>query len=186
MTDANTRVPTMDVLGRPLDGDPTPRTPHTTFDWKDGFPRITCIIDDPTAAETLAFRHADVRLSFLLEEQSLWAFMLIPGAHEASAPFSPHLVHPVLRRFSPLETPETRYSMTMLMADANSAVVQAIRFGTISTECSAYMHRAAASLLKRPFDTQSHSLSIDAFYDRHRREGPLLFHLGEVSCTLGD
>ena len=172
-------------IGHPYRDDPSPREPHTMFNWESGLPTFTSFIQKPTPAEILAFRRDPVNVGFLLEEPVLWTFFHIQDIHSADAPFTPHLVHPMTRHFPELQTPHTRYFLNLIMADASDGTVLAIRQGTLSPENSRYLLDSTMALLSGPFDSQEYDRAIADFYQRHpTSEGPVI-SLAEHSAPLG-
>ena len=174
----------MHTLGQPYGGRPGPREPHNRLTWDYGTLNLAMFIHRPTQLETRAFQEITPRVGIHLEEPVLWLLFDLPAVHLADAPFTPHLVAPEARHFPRPATPETRYPLTVVMADAATGVIKAMRYATMSPALSRQMHGATAALLHRPFDNGEYQRAVDAMYARHPDPSSML-RLPPVMDELG-
>ena len=156
----NTYGKTLNALGHPYDGDTSPRMPHNVLTWDHGLLELAIFIKSPTPRETWAFRQDRARATMLSEPPVIWLLLDIPGVYTAEAPFTPHLTHPDARLIPDLPTPDTRYPITVIMADASNGLVKAIRYATLSTAITARLQQAARTLLATPFDRNAYNAAV--------------------------
>lgn len=173
-----------EILGLPYRGKPGPRQPHNRFNWECGILEYVVFIEDPTPEEVQGFQQIPAQLGFHHDPPVIWAVLNIPGIHLADAPFTPHLVDPSARYFPTLHTADTRYPVTVIMADARDGAVRAIRCATISPAASQRLLEATLALLSTPFDTAAYERAIQETYARC--PGPQdLLHLCQTLDELG-
>ena len=172
------------TLGQPYEGLPGPREPHNMLTWDYGALNLVLFIHRPNELETMAFQELTPRVGVHLEEPVIWLLFDLPTVHTADAPFTPHLVPPEARHFPRPRTPETRYPLTVVMADAATGIIKALRYATLSPAISRQMHGAAAALLHRPFDNGKYHRAVDDMYNRHPDPSSML-RLAPVMNELG-
>lgn len=105
-------------------------------------------------------------------------------AHTADAPFTPHLVVPEARHFPKLAAAESRYPMTVIMADANTGTIQSLRYSTLSPGLSRQLQEATATLLHQPFSNEEYEEAVQRMYRQYPDPGAML-RLPPVIDLLG-
>ena len=177
-------VPMTHTLGQPYEGRPGTRAPHNMLTWDYGTLNLALFIHRPSELETVAFQELTPRVGVHLEEPVLWLLFDLPAIHIADAPFTPHLVPPEARHFPQPTTPKTRYPLTVVMADAATGMIKALRYATLSPSISQQMHGATAALLHRPFDNGEYHQAVNDMYTRHPDPSSML-RLPPVMDDLG-
>lgn len=172
------------AVGHPYDGDPSPRQPHNLLTWEHGTINLAIFIDKPTPWEVHAFQQHQALTALLFEDPVIWMLFEIPSVYTAEAPFTPHLVAPDARHFPTLTPTDTRYPITVVMADATDGTVKTIRYTTLSPATSARLLDATNMLLKQPFYPKSYAKAIEATYQAHPTPGDM-FRAADPPEPLG-
>lgn len=159
--------PAAHILGQPYEGKPGPRKPHNMLTWDCGHLNLALFISSPSALEVDAFRHLPARVGLYLEAPVLWLLFDIPAVHVADAPFTPHLVAPEARHFPALNTPESRYPITVVMADADTSTIRSLRYATLSPGVSRQLQQGTATLLHQPFSNEDYQEAVERMYHRY-------------------
>ena len=177
-------IPVAHILGQPYEGKAGPRQPHNMLTWDCGNLNLVLFISSPSELEIQAFRTLPAKVGLHLEPPVLWLLFDIPAVHVADAPFTPHLVAPEARHFPDLATTESRYPMTVVMADANTGTIQSLRYSTLSPSLSRQLQEATATLLHQPFSNEEYQEAVQRMYHQYPDPGAML-RLPPVIDLLG-
>ena len=131
-----------------------------------------------------AFNNAAIRFAAWPDPPVLWLLYHIAGYSWADAPFTIHNVDPEERINDPLPTPETRYTITLLLVDADTSLIRAIRMATIPPTTSRIIHDEIERQLQTPFDDQTFQHHVTRTYREHPYPESMTEH-ASLTETLG-
>lgn len=122
----------------------------------------------PSDADIEAVRAGAIHLGLYVRQPVVWLLYRIEGACDWSdAPYSIHLVAGAERTPPDPVTAETRALLTVVLADADTGIVRALRAVSMSPRFTRALHAAIAQQLAQPFDAAQHEAQIAATYARY-------------------
>ena len=128
----------------------------------------------------------EIERSNILTQRPIIFFLLrFEGVSSwADAPYSFHLV-PVEERSLPPDhlSPQTRAVVTVLLVEARSGIVQAIRVVTLSPAFTRRLFEAIRQQVLQPFDLAYYDATLAEIYERCSSED--LAQLAELIETVG-
>lgn len=157
----------MNTIGQPYEGVPSPREEGPTYTFSYGLHALTVFVEEPTPEEIHAYRNNPVRIGFWKDGPVLWAIFHIEGLDWQDAPYTPHKVHPEGRTLPELAGPESRYPVTITLADANDGVVSVLRVATLSPETSQQIRAQTKELIESEFSEQEFDRRIRDTYQKY-------------------
>ena len=157
----------LQTLGQPYEGTPGPREEGPRYNFKYGSHSLTAFVKEPTEEEIYVYGNNPVRIGFWKNAPVLWAIFHIEGLGWQDAPYTPHKVEPEGRTFPELTGPDSRYLVTIMLADANDGAVRALRVATMSPETSQQIRTQTRELMEREFSEQEFDRSMRETYRKY-------------------
>lgn len=142
------------------------------FSWRGGQLELLLVWEQPTPAEIEGVARAPMWVGFKIEGPLIFFLVRFEGVSSwADAPYSFHLV-PIEERSSPPErlSPETRAVVTVLLIEAQSGIVQAIRVVTLSPAFTRRLFDAIRQQAQQPFDVGFYDAALAAIYEHSSSE----------------
>ena len=166
-SEENMEYGTVLSLGQPYEGQPGPRGEGTTYTFRYESHQLTVFLDRPSVREIEAFSNGPVRFGFWETPPVLWVIFQVQGMEWSDAPYTPYLVEPEGRTLPELETPDTRYLVTMTLADATDGRVVGLRAATMSAGMSRELREAVGRQMDRPEIPGEFDRMIQKIYRQH-------------------
>lgn len=145
--------------------------PETTqYNFRDGGHELVLFYRRPTASEIQAVRTGKAEFALAVYESVLFFLSNFGGAdHWDDAPFSIHLVPEAQRTIPPPPaTPETRALLSVILVDAASGLVRAMRQLTLSPDFTAKLVGLIHAQAALPFPGQTrYDQQVAAYYRRY-------------------
>lgn len=145
----------------------------------------------PSAAEVDAVRQGPAEFGLVAEpwvpgcEVLVLLYRFGGDAGWSDAPYSWHLVPPDQRtRPEPEATAETRALLHVLLVDADTGLVQALRVLTLSPDFTRLLHAAIRAQALRPWRVTRYDARLAALYQRYPTSEALL-ERADARCVGG-
>ena len=159
---------TIHAVGSPYGGVAKPTDPGPMYNFRHGYHTLT-IFQSQLDQETLdAYRDATARIGFWKDPPIMWAIFHFEGLGWQDAPYTPHKVEPEGRILIELPNPESRYPITIIVANAEDSMVRAIRSTTISPRVSRDARDITKELMESPFTESEFDRKINETYFHHQ------------------
>lgn len=155
---------TLNTVGQPYEGKPGPREPGPRYNFRHGFHTLTVFLENPTDQEVELYRNSPITLGFWADGPIIWAVFHLDGLGWQDAPYTPHLVEPEGRILPQLLDENSRYPLTVTLADSRDGTVQVIRVVTLSPELSRQVREETEGLLPQPHDQREYEEGIQRIY----------------------
>lgn len=122
----------------------------------------------PTDAEVAAVRQAPMHLALLVEDGIIFLVWRFEGIGDWSdCPFSIHLVPESHRRIPPIAEGEERALLQVVLVDASTGLVCALRAVTIPPLATQLLVNAIREQAQRPFARSAYDQMLRSAYDRY-------------------
>ena len=174
--------PTFYFLNQPYS--PPSDGPGSRYDCRYGHHELILYHTPIDQAIIDAFNNATIQFATWPDPPVLWLLYHIDGYEWADAPFTIYNIEPEGRFNEPLPTPQARYTLTMLLVDADSSLIRAIRVATIPPRTSRIIHNSVEQQLRTPFDAQTFSDHVNRTYREHPYTESMIEHASSIE-TLG-
>ena len=146
--------------GEPYQGETKEYPDGMTYNVVHGYHELALFHANPGKAELREFNEAPARMALWHNPPSLWIAMKFGSMNWADAPYNANLTPPEAGDHQTLESPESRYPVTMLYIDAKNGQIKAIRAATMSPELSREFLRIALEQKSKEFDREKYDRSI--------------------------
>ena len=185
MSTANTPSETaLYTLGQPFEGKAQHRPPGNQYNFRHGFHTLAVFMHNPAPHEIHAFQNDPITIGFRQNGPILWAIFKAGDAYHGDAPYTPHKVEPEGRIFPELPSPNSRYPITIILAEESEGIIVSLRVATMSPGMSRYVREQTKKLLDQPFSEEEFQQSIQEVYLLHPHSAGML-RLPELVETLG-
>ena len=158
---------TLQAVGQPYEGTPGPRQEAPIYNFKYGLHSLTTFLKEPTTEEIHVYSKNPIRIGFWKNGPVLWAIFHIQGLGWQDAPYTPHKVEPEGRTLPVLTGPDSRYLVTITLADANDGTIKTLRVATMSPETSQQIRTQTKELMESNFSEQEFNQSIRETYRKY-------------------
>lgn len=160
-----------------------PETPHLRI--VSGAPvELVLFLNRPTAAEVAAVRTGTARFAWVdADHAALLCYRLDPGIPWSDVPYSPHLEQP--GDAAGIDDPTRHTAVTVILVDATTGVVRAIRLVTWPPRFAAAVAETLVRLAAAPFAAAAHDATIAGLYRRYPDTDVLVRKRADVTCTGG-
>jgi len=136
------------------------------YNYREGTHEIRIFLPSPSAGEVAGIQSGKCEFGLFLSSPVIFLLYTIAGAVRWSdAPFSWWLV-PDHERHMPNPEPaeQERALVQIVLVDASTGIIKAMRAVTWSPEFTAAIHKAIRDQASRPFDRTEHDRIIEATY----------------------
>lgn len=171
---SETKTPWVLTVGQPFS--------HERSKWEDGRIEyrffsgnhmLQLCLGQLTPQEIKAFRKNPVRVALFIEGNVIFFIFKIEGCMDWSDQgFSIHLVHEQNRDLPSLP-PGMRTPLNLVLVDADTGIVRALRMVTFSPHFSRLLHDAMRRQIELPFEPAVHQAVIQDVYRRYPRTADL-------------
>ncbi len=128
----------------------------------------------PTDAEIAAVRQARMHLALLVDDGIIFLVWRFDGIGDWSdCPFSIHLVPEAHRRIPPIVQGEERALLQVVLVDASTGLVRALRAVTIPPLATQKLHNAIRAQAAGDFDSAAHGHALETIYARYPHSGDM-------------
>lgn len=146
------------------------------FNWRNGAFELRIFMDRPTREEVWAIRKG--RSEFALYQDGPALFLLYrfhPGVPWSDASYTVHLVPVEDRsRMPEVGSAQERWLLTVILVDARTGIIQALRQVTFPLELSHALTEAIREQERTPWDEAAYDAAIRSVYDRYPTTEALL------------
>lgn len=139
------------------------------YNYYSGQHELRLFWESPSADEVRAVRKGAAHFALFVEGPVIVMLYQFAGACDWSdAPYSIHLVPQEHRTAPPVSAgPETRALMQVLLVDAATGVLRAIRAITLSPPFTAALHRAIDEQHRAAWDSGAYDQALQALYAKY-------------------
>lgn len=162
---------TLLAVGMPFIPGMTMWQPGFSYNYPGGTHMLLLIAERPTQQETMGFQwgRGPIELGFLVHNETI---MMALQVHDAGlsgdAPFSIHLVPPQSRVLPPsYELGDMRALAHIMLVDASSGIIEAMRVGTMGNAFTVALHDAILKQEREGFSPDRHQANIRELYRRY-------------------
>lgn len=122
----------------------------------------------PTDQEIRSVRRSPVHLALLVEGPVIYLVWRFEGFGSWSdGPFSIHLVPADRRATPPVSSGEQRALLQIVLVDAHTGILRAIRAVTLPPHATQRLHAAIREQEAQPFDRRAYDAALQALYRRY-------------------
>ncbi len=147
------------------------------YNYRSGQHELRLFWRRPSLAEVDAVRHGPAEFALFVEpsieacELLLFCYHFAVGTGWGSAPYTWHLVPPDQRTLpEPEATAETRALLHVILVDADTGLVRALRVLTLAPAFTAALHAAIRAQTARPFDERAYDARWAAHKERYKTD----------------
>jgi hypothetical protein len=161
-----------------------PETPQ--YNVRSGHHELVLFLADPTDREVESVRQGPAEFALHVEPPMiLLLYRFEPGIPWGDAPFSIHRVPEAERELpASLLTPEARALLHVLLVDASTGLLRAIRAVSLSAQFSAALHGAIRAQAIAEWDPAKYDAKLSEIYNRAQSDA--LARAAEVRCRGGE
>jgi hypothetical protein len=144
------------------------RWPETAqYQYRSGTHELLLFLESPDAREVDDVARGEARFGLLVHGTAIFFLYSFGGGPWSDAPFSIHLV-PAAERKLPdvLRSDATRAVLQVILVDASTGIVRALRLVSLSPEFTLELHSAIVAQAAQPADPAAHDRAIEAAYRR--------------------
>jgi hypothetical protein len=142
--------------------------PRAEYNFRAGQHELLLCFKDLTGPEIRAVREGQPEFGLVVLDDVIFFLYRFGGfIHWSDAPYSWHLV-PAEERELPkqLETPETRALLLIVLVDADSNIVRALRAVRLPPKFTAALHAAIRAQAGRAWTAEAYNAHVRQAYDR--------------------
>lgn len=161
------------------------RWPETAqYNYRSGAHELLILAANPTPEEIESVRAGRADFAVLASPPVLLLlYKFAPRIPWSDAPFSVHLVPEAERQLPPDPVGEERAGIQVILVDAATGVVRAIRLLSLSTQVTAGLHRAIRAQALIPWEPQAFDAALQRLYRDQSKE---LAERADLRCRGGD
>jgi len=158
------------------------------YSFRGGGHELVLFYRRPTASEIQDVRTGKAEFALAVYEDVLFFVSNFGGVdHWDDSPFSIHLVPEAERTLPPTElTPETRALLAVILVDASSGIIRAMRQVTLSPAFTAKLYELLRAQAARPFPGQVRYDQQIAHYYRRYNSGQMANMVAVARCMGGE
>lgn len=138
------------------------------YNYRSGAHELVLFLGSPSPTETEACKSGQAHFALYARDSLLLLlYELSPGLPWSDAPYSWHLL-PAHERDLPSADlgPEARAHLTIVLVDANTGLVRALRLVSFSHEFTVALHAAIRAQAAHAFDAKRYDRELAALYAR--------------------
>jgi hypothetical protein len=135
------------------------------YNYRSGAHELRLFLAHPTPKGVAAVESGPVEFGLMVESEGLFLVVRFGRALSFDCSYQWHRVDPAERVPPPSHeetSPELRVLLTIILVDAQSGLVRALRAVTFAPEFTRAIHCAIADQITRPFDDAAHSRWADS------------------------
>jgi hypothetical protein len=138
------------------------------YNYRNGSHELLLFLASPSEREVKSVRGGESEFAILVAQPVIvLCYRFASGLPWSDAPFSWHLVPEAERELPPEPGPEQRATLQVLLVDAATGIVRAIRLVTLSPDATMILHRAIAEQAAEPWDPGSYDRALEELYRRY-------------------
>ncbi len=163
-------------VGKPYLAGRTSLPEGVQYNFRSGQHELLMWLRNPSKREVESIRSGEAEFALAVHRSVIFfLYRFGESLPWSDAPYSFHLV-PAGQRELPqrLATPETRVLLQVVLVDARSTIVRALRVVSLSPEFSRALHREIAGQVAAPWNPKSYDADLDAAYRRWRSAESML------------
>jgi hypothetical protein len=158
----------------------------TDYDYRSGEHELRIFLADPMAKEVAAVESGPVEFGMFAEPEGLFVVTRFGRTLSFDCSYQWHRVDPAERVLPPPHeetSPALRALVSIILVDATTGIVRALRAVSYSPEFTRAIHRAIAGQAAAPFDAPAHERWAD---ERHACTTDQLWDRCTIRCRGGD
>lgn len=154
------------------------------YNYRSGTHELRIFLGDATAAEISAVESGEAEFAFAYEQPDILMFLYRFGRvlTWSDAPYTIHLVPEAQRAEPPILIGDERALLSIILIDARSGIVKAIRVVSLSSGMSAKLHAHIQRQAAAPFDESAYDAALAALQSRFT--SPALVRRAVASCRV--
>jgi len=138
------------------------------YNYRSGAHELRLFWASPSAREVHAVQNGQIEVALLVGPPVLWFLYRIDGGCDWSdAPYTWHLLPPDQRMPPEPLTGEARMLLNVVLVDATTGLIRALRAATLSPAVSQALHAAIAEQMAAPWDAAAYDRARTATYARY-------------------
>lgn len=154
-------------VGKPYNPNVTRWEELPEYNFRSGQHELLLFFRAPTGAEIESVKTGAARFAFTVEHDVIFLlYEFKPGVNWGDAAFQIHLVKPDERKLPEPEATETRALLSVMLIDADTGILRAMRAITFSPEFTRALHEAIRQQAAAPFDPDTHRARVQRIYAR--------------------
>lgn len=155
------------------------------YNYRAGEHRLELFFASPEVREIREIRRGQAEIAVLVGPRAIWLLWRFGEGPWSDAPYSIHLVPEEDRTLPPLASEtETRSVLQVVLVDAATGVLRAIRAVSLSPQVSATLDAAIRAQAAQPWDEAAYDREIASTYARAPSSESLV-RLAQARCVGG-
>jgi len=155
-------------IGKPYIPGKTDYAEGGEYNYRSGTHELRIFLHDLAVAEISAVESGEAEFAFAYEQPDMLMFLYRFGRvlTWSDAPYTIHLVPEAQRTEPPSLSDDERALLTIILIDAHSGIVKALRVVSLSSELSAKLHAHIQRQAAAPFDEGAYDAALAALQAR--------------------
>jgi hypothetical protein len=155
-----------------------PETPQ--YNYRQGEHELVLFFNKPSISETLAVKQGKAEFALTVKDDIiffLYRFGQPVVINWSDAPYTWHLVPEAERTILPEQLPATgekRVLLRIILVDATTGLICAIRIVTLSPSFTSRLNQAILEQSQKPFDAKSYDMQLQQAYRSYPESSQLL------------
>lgn len=135
------------------------------YSYRSGADELLLFLRDPNPAEVKSVRKGDADFALVVRPPLLvLCYRFRPAIPWSDAPYSWHLVAPEQQTAPPFEVDQPHALLSVMLIDAATGIIRAIRALTFSPDFTAALQVAIAEQAAQPWDQRQYDDALAALY----------------------
>lgn len=137
------------------------------YNYRAGTHQLVLFYRDPLDEEVRDIQNGEATFAFAYEQPDILVFLYkFAGMGWSDAPYSIHFVPEAERTLPPVLTGEQRVLLNIVLVDAATGIVRAIRMISLSTLMSRKLHEFIAQQAAAQFDVEAYDVALAKLQQR--------------------